>query len=211
MGILDEIKDCFINLRGVEEARQLAEKAARERIELSKAFEAMKEALDVIGDKYDGGEYFLSDLIMAGIMATEFVDTLKSYIPSSTIKSRGRVVIGTVKGDVHDIGKNLVSTMLSVNGFEVIDVGVDVSPEKFVESIERFKPDILAMSCLLTVGLPAIKCTVELLNRKGLNVKVMIGGRPITRDFAEELCVSYGRDAIQAVKVALKLTGERKG
>ncbi|MEM2961963.1 MAG: cobalamin-dependent protein [Candidatus Bathyarchaeia archaeon] len=194
-----------MNLRGVEEARRLAERTVRDGISFRDVFEAMKEGLDVVGDKYDVGEYFLSDLIMAGIMATEFVEALKPHIPSLGVESKGRIIIGTVEGDIHDIGKNLVSTMLSVNGFEVLDIGVDVSPEKFVDSVERFKPDILAMSCLLTAGLPAIRNTLQLLRMRGLNVKVMIGGRPITREFAEELGVGYGRDAIQAVKVALEL------
>ncbi|MEM3044470.1 MAG: cobalamin-dependent protein [Candidatus Bathyarchaeia archaeon] len=194
-----------MNLRGVEEARRLAERTVRDGISFRDVFEAMKEGLDVVGDKYDVGEYFLSDLIMAGIMATEFVEALKPHIPSLGVESKGRIIIGTVEGDIHDIGKNLVSTMLSVNGFEVLDIGVNVSPEKFVDSVERFKPDILAMSCLLTAGLPAIRNTLQLLRMRGLNVKVMIGGRPITREFAEELGVGYGRDAIQAVKVALEL------
>jgi methanogenic corrinoid protein MtbC1 len=207
MGILGEVKDCFINLRGVDEVRGLAERAAREGAGFSELLEAMKEGLDVVGDRYDKGEYFLSDLIMAGIMATEFVDALRPHLPIPTIKSKGKVIIGTIEGDIHDIGKNLVSTMLSVNGFDIIDIGVDVPPEKFVENVEKLKPDILAISCLLTVGLPGIRRTVDLLRMKGLNVKVMIGGRPITRDFAEELGVGYGRDAVQAVKVALELTG----
>ncbi|MEM2123487.1 MAG: cobalamin-dependent protein [Candidatus Bathyarchaeia archaeon] len=206
MGILEEVKDCFMNLKGVEEARRLADKTGREGVGFREVIEAMKDGLDIVGDKYDAGEYFLSDLIMAGIMATEFVEALKPHIHSSMVESKGRIVIGTVEGDIHDIGKNLVSTMLSVNGFEVLDLGVDVPPEKFLESVERFKPDILAMSCLLTVGIPAISDTVEILRGKDLNVKVMIGGRPITRDFAEELGVGYARDAIQAVKVALELT-----
>ncbi|MBS7644886.1 MAG: cobalamin-dependent protein [Candidatus Bathyarchaeia archaeon] len=205
MGVLEDVKDCFMNLRGVEEARRLAERTVRDGISFRDVFEAMKEGLDVVGDKYDVGEYFLSDLIMAGIMATEFVEALKPHIPSLGVESKGRIIIGTVEGDIHDIGKNLVSTMLSVNGFEVLDIGVNVSPEKFVDSVERFKPDILAMSCLLTAGLPAIRNTLQLLRMRGLNVKVMIGGRPITREFAEELGVGYGRDAIQAVKVALEL------
>ncbi|MGC8850500.1 MAG: cobalamin B12-binding domain-containing protein, partial [Candidatus Bathyarchaeia archaeon] len=162
-------------------------------------------------DRYDRGEYFLSDLIMAGIMATEFVNALKPHLPTSNAGSKGRIVIGTVEGDIHDIGKNLVSTMLSVNGFEVIDVGVDVPPEKFVDVVERLNPDILAMSCLLTIGLPAIRSTVELIRRRGLDVKIMVGGRPITEDFAGELGVGYGRDAIQAVKIAVELTANKYG
>lgn len=205
MRILDEIKDCFMNLRGVEKAKEMAERAIGEGVEFDKVLEAMKEGLDLVGDRYDRGEYFLSDLIMAGIMATEFVNTVKPHLSPSLTGSKGRIIIGTVEGDIHDIGKNLVSTLLSTNGFEVVDVGVDVPPEKFVENVKRYKPDILAMSCLLTVGFSAIRRTVKLLRESGLRVKVMIGGRPITEEFAEELDVSYGRDAIQAVKVALEL------
>lgn len=209
MEILDEIEDCFANLSGVEKAKEMAERVVESRVAFDEVFEAMKRGLDVVGDKYDRGEYFLSDLIMAGIMATEFVNTIKPHLSSSMAGAKGRVVIGTVEGDIHDIGKNLVSTLLSVNGFEVVDVGVDVPPEKFVESVKRYKPDILAMSCLLTVGLSAIRRTIKRLKDSGLKVKVMIGGRPITEEFADGLGVSYGRDAVQAVKVALELASER--
>jgi methylmalonyl-CoA mutase cobalamin-binding domain/chain len=142
---------------------------------------------------------------MAGVMATEITNILRPHLGRSTEKPVGKVVIGTVRGDLHDIGKNIVIALLSSAGFSVVDLGVDVSCEKFMEAIEKERPDILAMSCLLTVGMDEMKKVIEELRRVGLrgNVKVMVGGRPITSQFAEEIGAdAYGSNAIEAVRMA---------
>lgn len=166
---------------------------------------AMSKGLEVVGEKYESGEYFLSELIMAGILASEITNVLKPHLRRSTQKPLGKVVIGTVRGDVHDIGKNIVIAMLSSVGFTIIDLGIDVPCEKFVETVKKERPKILAMSCLLTVGMDEMGRVIEELSKVGLreNLKVMVGGRPISSQFAELIGAdAYGSNAIEAVKIA---------
>jgi methylmalonyl-CoA mutase cobalamin-binding domain/chain len=123
----------------------------------------------------------------------------------------GRVVIGTVEGDVHDIGKNLVITMLRANGFEVIDLGVDVPPKRFVEAVKQYKPDIVGMSALLTSTMVNMKRVIEALEEEGLrsSVKVIVGGAPITEKFAREIGAdAYGENAVTAIEICKKLVEE---
>ena len=183
------------------------EMALAEKIPSSKIIQSMREGLSTAGRKYEEGEYFLSELIMSGIMAQELSKMLRPYLQSSSNQVLGKVVIGTVKGDLHDIGKNLVSIMLSSVGFEVIDLGVDVSKEKFIEAVEKENPNIVGMSCLLTIAMDEMKETLDGLAEAGLRkkVRVLVGGRPITLDFAREIGADgYGSDAIEAVDAAVR-------
>ena len=181
--------------------------ALAEKIPPPKIIQSMREGLSTAGRKYEEGEYFLSELIMSGIMAQELSKMLRPYLQSSSNQVLGKVVIGTVKGDLHDIGKNLVSIMLSSAGFEVIDLGVDVSKEKFIEAVEKENPNIVGMSCLLTIAMDEMKETLDGLAEAGLRkkVRVLVGGRPITLDFAREIGADgYGSDAIEAVDAAVR-------
>lgn len=208
--ILEEIKSCFVNLLGIDKIKGLVNKALNNEINPLSVINAMKDGLDEVGKRYEEGKYFLSDLIMAGIMATELTNMLKPHLTEAYAKQIGKVVIGTVKGDIHDIGKNLVASMLSSQGFEVVDIGVDVPPERFIDSIKQYKPDILAMSCLLTIGMPEMQKTIELIKQNNLDVKTMVGGRPITQEFANEIGADgYGKDAFEAMHVARRLIGEK--
>jgi len=183
------------------------EMALAEKIPPPKIIQSMREGLSTAGRKYEEGEYFLSELIMSGIMAQELSKMLRPYLQSSSNQVLGKVVIGTVKGDLHDIGKNLVSIMLSSAGFEVIDLGVDVSKEKFIEAVEKENPNIVGMSCLLTIAMDEMKETLDGLAEAGLRkkVRVLVGGRPITLDFAREIGADgYGSDAIEAVDAAVR-------
>lgn len=183
------------------------EMALAEKIPPSKIIQSMREGLSTAGRKYEEGEYFLSELIMSGIMAQELSKMVRPYLQSSRDQVLGKVVIGTVKGDLHDIGKNLVSIMLSSVGFEVIDLGVDVSKEKFIEAVEKENPNIVGMSCLLTIAMDEMKETLDGLAEAGLRkkVRVLVGGRPITLDFAREIGADgYGSDAIEAVDAAVR-------
>jgi 5-methyltetrahydrofolate--homocysteine methyltransferase len=200
MTTLEDLEKCFTDLQGVEKINTLTERAVNEKIPMTKLLEAMKKGLDYVGERYEKGEYFLSDIIMAGVMATELTNKIKPHFTPADSKPKGKIVIGTVEGDIHDIGKNLVITMLSTHGYEVIDIGVDIPSEKFIESIEKYKPKILAMSCLLTVGMPAIEKTINLIKEKEMNVKILIGGRPITQEYADKLGVYYAKEAFQTVK-----------
>ena len=205
-GLLEKIERAFAEVLGVDEMKTRVEMALAQNIPPFKIIQSMREGLSKAGRKYEEGEYFLSELIMSGIMAQELSKMLKPYIQSSRNQFLGKVIIGTVKGDLHDIGKNLVSTMLSSAGFEIIDLGVDVSTEKFIGAVEKENPDIVAMSCLLTIAMDEMKGTIDVLKQTGLEkkVKVLVGGRPITLDFAREIGADgYGSDAIEAVSAAM--------
>jgi 5-methyltetrahydrofolate--homocysteine methyltransferase len=167
-------------------------------------------AMSVIGDKFSEGEVYIPDVLIAARAMQMGMDMLKPYISSDTTTSRGTVVIGTVKGDLHDIGKNLVKYMLQGGGFNVIDLGNDVSPEKFADAVRTHNPGIVAMSALLTTTMTSMKDIVDSLEEAGLRdkVKVMIGGAPVTKDFADRIKADgYAKDAGSAIHTAAELLG----
>ena len=166
--------------------------------------------LEIVGQRYEAKEYFLADLLMAAHIMKSAVETLRPYLDKEKVETQflGKVVIGTVQGDIHDIGKNLVVSMLSLAGFDVYDIGIDVPPEKFVTEVKKANADIVAMSALLTMTAPMVKSVIEALTKEGLTkrVKTLVGGRAVTREFAEQIGADgYGEDAIEAVKVAKEM------
>lgn len=163
--------------------------------------------MEIVGEKYEEGEYFLSELIMAGVTMNDGMDLVKPLLKSIDTKSLGRVIIGTVEGDLHDIGKNIVITMLESSGFEVHDLGVDVPPKKFVEKMKELKPNILAMSALLSVTMDKVKETIDSIkNEKMEMVKILVGGRCLDEKIAEEMGAdAYGSDAWNGVLKAREL------
>ncbi len=170
----------------------------------------LRPGMEEVGNRFERGEYFLPELIVAAdIFNSVMGSLLLPLIESRQVGSRvGRVVIGTVRGDIHDIGKNLVAVMLRVNGFEVIDLGVDVPPEKFVEAVRTYKPDILGMSAMLTTTMLEMKNVIDALKSAGVRdrVKVIVGGAPVTEEFAREIGAdAYARDAVEAVEKCMKL------
>lgn len=201
---LERIKNAFAEVTSVEDVKELVKAALASGIRPAEIMRNMSNGLSSAGEKYERGEFFLSELIMSGIMAQEVSQLLKPHMPNSTI-SLATVVIGTVKGDIHDLGKNLVSMMLTSAGFDVVDLGVDVPADKFVEAVRARIPKIAAMSCLLTTAMNQMKETVNKLDEAGIrkNVTILVGGRPITPDFARKIGADgYGEDAIQALNVA---------
>jgi len=174
---------------------------------------AITEALKEIGRKFESGEIFLVHLVVAGDAARRAtVEVLEPLIKKGSQKREalGRVVIGTVEGDIHDIGKNIVAMMLFTAGFEVYDIGKDVPAEEFVKKTREHNADIVALSALLTTTLPAQRDVIEALRKAGLRekVKVLVGGAPATAKWAEEAGADgYGEDAIEAVRIAKKLLG----
>ena len=149
----------------------------------------MVPAMDEVGRLFECEEYFVPELLLAGRAMKSAMELLKPLLSAAGQKMSVRVVIGTVKGDLHDIGKNIVASMLEGSGFEVIDLGADVSPEKFVAAVEERKPHVVCMSALLTVTMPAMKVTIDALQSAGLRtrVKVLIGGAPVTQQYANEI------------------------
>jgi len=174
---------------------------------------ALTEVLKEIGKKFESGEIFLVHLVVAGDAARRATaEVLEPLMKKSNRKREvlGKVVIGTVEGDIHDIGKNIVAMMLFTAGFEVYDIGKDVPAEEFVKKTRELDADIVAMSALLTTTLPAQRDVIEALKRAGLRekIKVLVGGAPATAKWAEEIGADgYGEDAIEAVKIAKKVLG----
>lgn len=169
----------------------------------------MIKAMDSVGDKFKNGEVFVPEMLIAAKTMKKGVEVLKPHLSSGESGALGKIIIGTVAGDLHDIGKNLVIMMLESAGFEIIDLGVDVPKEKFVETYEA-NPDtrIIGCSALLTTTMPALKDTVKLINEQPFRekVKVMVGGAPITQEFADEIGAdAYTEDAASCAKKAKEL------
>ncbi len=166
--------------------------------------------MDVVGEKFRNNEYYIPNVLVSARAMSASMELLKPLLVSSGMKYVGKAVIGTVEGDLHDIGKNLVRMMLQGGGFDVLDLGVDVSPDKFVQSVKEFKPELIAMSALLTTTMPGMKKVIEKLNDEGIRgtVKVMIGGAPITQRFADQIGAdAFASDASSAVLRAKELLG----
>jgi 5-methyltetrahydrofolate--homocysteine methyltransferase len=171
----------------------------------------VKEAMKTIGDKFSNKEYFLPELIMSGeilrLIFEEIGPTLKE---KQTSDFKGKVLLGTVAGDIHDIGKDVVKFMLDANGFEVLDLGVDVPADKFIESLKEFKPKVLALSGFLTLAFDSMKEIIEKLKTAGLrdSVKIMIGGGTVDERIVEYVGAdAYGESAVDAVNMATKWIG----
>lgn len=168
-------------------------------------------AMDEVGRRFESEEYFVPDLLLSGRAMKAALDILRPLLAATGAQPAGRVVIGTVKGDLHDIGKNLVAAMLEGGGFEVTDLGTDVAPEKFVEAISTKRANLVCLSALLTVTMPAMRTTVEALKSAGVRdrVKVMIGGAPVTAQYAREIGADgYSENASAAVALARRLAIE---
>jgi len=172
--------------------------------------EGLIATMNEVGEKFSKGLIFVPQMLRSAKAMQECTKLLKPFFREGDITSKGKVLIGTVKGDLHDIGKNLVSMMLEGAGFAIIDLGVDVSPEKFVEKTKEVEPDIIAMSALLSTTMPAMPQAIEALEKAGLRdkVKVMIGGAPVTEKYAQKIAAdSYASDAGSAVSKAKELLG----
>jgi len=174
--------------------------------------ERIKEGLSKVGDLFERGEYFLSDLIFAADIFKRVNDLLEPHLTKKVKEIRGKVVIGTVEGDFHDIGKNIIISLLKSNGYLVEDLGKDVTPKKFLESIQKFHPDILAMSGLLTASFEPMRKTVELV-KKAYKEKIFIilGGSPVTDQWVKEISADFGtNNAATGIKLINKILLEAK-
>lgn len=176
----------------------------------------LRAGMQEVGARFERGEYFLPELMIAGDIFNRVME--KHLLPvlqkERSKEFKGKVVIGTVRGDIHDIGKNLVAVMLRVDGFEVIDLGVDVPAEKFLEAVREYEPDILGMSALLTTTMLEMRNVIDALKSTGLRdkVKVIVGGAPVTEEFAREIGAdAYAKDAVEAVHVCRELVKKKRG
>ncbi|MCS7337448.1 MAG: corrinoid protein [Verrucomicrobiae bacterium] len=170
--------------------------------------EYMIPAMNEVGRRFECNEYFVPELLLAARAMKAAMEPLRPLLAASGVQPLGRVVIGTVKGDLHDIGKNLVASMLEGGGFEVIDLGVNVAPEQFVAKVRETNAQIVAMSALLTTTMPAMKTTIEALKQAGLRerVKILVGGAPVTQRYADEIGADgYSETAAGAVPLAKRV------
>ena len=188
-----------------------AEAALKEGVPAQKIVqEFMIPAMDEVGRRFECNEYFVPELLIAARAMKAALGVVKPKLVGAGVMAAGTVAIGTVQGDLHDIGKNLVAAMLEGGGFEIVDLGVDVSPEKFIQSVKDKGVNVIALSALLTTTMPSMKTTIDALKEAGLRekVKVIIGGAPVTQQYADEIGADgYGENASQAVTKARQLLG----
>ena len=202
MQLLDDIRASVIDGQ-YERCEELTRQALDQNVSPSEILNGgLIPAMDEVGVRFQNNEFFLPEVLIAAKAMNSAMNILKPLLSQTGVKARGRIVIGTVQGDRHDIGKNLVAMMMEGAGFEVIDLGVDVSPDRFVKAVEEHRPDIVAMSALLTTTMPAMKETIQSLEKAGLrkSVKTMIGGAPVSLSFAEEIGAdAHAPDSASAV------------
>ncbi len=170
-----------------------------------KAVTALQEGMAIVGDLFEKGEYFVGDLIFAGEILTGAIDTLKPILSGGGAAKIGKLVLGTVHGDLHDIGKNIFKNMVDIAGIEVFDLGIDQSPETFVAKIKEVQPQIVGMSGVLTLALDSMKDTVEAIKAAGLrdSVKIIIGGNPVTKEACEQIGAdAFTTNAAEGVRIA---------
>ena len=164
--------------------------------------------MDIVGDKFSNGEYFVPEMMFSAKAMKAGLKILRPLMMDQTALSSGKVIIGTVQGDMHDIGKNLVAMMLEGAGFEVIDLGVNTSPQKFLEQAKEHPEALIGLSALLTITMANMRSVIEILNENGMTNKVFIGGAPLTSKFAQEIGADgFAPDASSAVKEAKQLLG----
>ncbi|MEM1585843.1 MAG: corrinoid protein [Candidatus Bathyarchaeia archaeon] len=202
--ILDKIRKAIVNL-DIESIQKLCIDAIKAGISaydiIMKGF---SKGLEIVGEKYEKEEYYLAELVVAGEIVKEGMKVIEPHLKSDETGKIGKVVIGTVRGDLHDIGKNIVATLLRATGFEVIDLGVDVPPERFVDAVKEHKPDVVAMSALLTTTMDEMGNVIKALKEAGLRdkVKVIVGGAPITEEFAKKIGAdAAAKDAVEGVNI----------
>ena len=176
-------------------------------------FEALIPSLEEVGARFERGDFFVPEMLIAGKAMAGALEILRPLLAETGAQTIGTIVMGTVKGDVHDIGKNLVNIMFEGAGFEVIDLGVQVAPEKFIEAIKEHKPDIVGFSAFLTTTMPMFKANINALQKSGLRdqVIVMVGGAPVTQEYADVVGADgYAADASAAVARAKELLAQRR-
>lgn len=188
-----------------EEVKKLVQQALENGdVALQIIDQGLMKGMEVVGEKFGKGDMFIPEVMISALSLQSGIKMLKPYLEEGQRSHIGKVVIGTVAGDIHDLGKNLVKMMLTANGFEVIDLGTDTPVEDFVKAVEEHSPEVLGLSALLTTTMPEMNKVLDALKEKGLKdqVKVILGGAPVNQDFAQKIGADlYAEDALEAVKV----------
>jgi 5-methyltetrahydrofolate--homocysteine methyltransferase len=196
-----------------EQALNLAKELLARKTDPIVILDDCRAAMEIVGQRYEAGTYFLPELMMAGEILAEIGEIVKPELSKSQeVQRHGKVLIGTVKGDIHDIGKNIVTFMLDANGFDVKDLGVDIPAEKFVEAIKEFQPQVVGLSGFLTLAFDAMKETVGAIQAAGLRdgVKIMIGGGPVSEEVKKYTGAdAYGKDAMAGVTLVKQWLGAK--
>ena len=210
-GILEQLKNMVLDF-DIDIAEETAKEAIESGIDPIEAANALTEGIQIVGDKFGTGELFLPDLVCASEVLKKAFPVINAEIEKRGEKaaSLGKVVLGTVFGDIHNIGKDMVSTLLYAAGFEVIDLGINVKSEDFLKAVKNEKPDILAMSALLTTTAAEQRNVIKGLSKEGLRdkVKIIVGGSPINQEFADSIGADgYGATAPEGVRMVKKFLG----
>ena len=204
MAILEDIQNCVLDGE-LDEIKDLVQKAVDEGIDPAAIInDGLIGGMNIVAPLFKSGEMFVPEVMESADTMNEGMQGVKPLITDADMPTKGKVIIGTVNGDLHDIGKNLVVLMMESRGYTVIDMGVDVKEEQFVEAIKEHKPDIVGMSSLLTTTMMKIDDTIKMINESGLRdqVKIIIGGAPISQDFADDIGADgYSEDASTAVEL----------
>lgn len=212
--LLEKIRTTLDNLEGAEKLKNLIQEALTRKITVTDIIErGLRKGLEDVGKKYEAGEYFLSELLFSASIMNEAMSVLTPHLEGVELKKRGIIVLGTVKGDIHDIGKNIFKMFAQASGFEVYDLGVDVDTRRFVEKLKETKAKILALSALLTTTRNEMKVAIDALVQSGIrsDVKVLLGGNAVDKKFAEEIGAdAAARDAIEGVEICKVWTGEKQ-
>ncbi|MBQ1358376.1 MAG: corrinoid protein [Oscillospiraceae bacterium] len=210
MATLEELESLVIKGKA-KKVTAAVQELVDEGVSPSEALNTMIGAMGIVGEKFKNGEIFVPEMLVAAKSMKSGVEVLKPYLASGEVGALGTVIIGTVSGDMHDIGKNLVAMMIESKGFTVVDLGVDVPKEKFVEAcIEHPEAKVVALSALLTTTMGAMEETVELLNSQEFRnrIKIMVGGAPVTKEFCERIGAdAFTQDAASAAEKAKELIG----
>ena len=210
MDLLNDIRSAM-QAGNAPKVRELAAQGLNEGLQASDILDTMIGGMNEIGIRFNNNEIFIPEVLVAARAMQAGLDILRPMLEKSGVKPVGKVVIGTVSGDIHDIGKNLVRMMLVGAGFDVTDLGVDVKPEKFVTAVREHHPDLVAISALLTTTMLNMQAVVSALVQAGLreSVKIMVGGSPVTEAYAKEIGADgYSSDAAEAVETAKRLIGK---
>lgn len=209
--ILGEISKSISNLDSIDHVTKLVEKALKEHSVTEIIEGALKKGLDEVGSRYEKGEYFLSELLYAGEIMTTLSNTLKPHIKQTDVEQRNIILLGTVRGDMHDIGKNIFGMIAQFSGFKVQDLGVDVDPKAFIDETKKGGIGIVGISTLLTSTLPEVKTVIDGLKAAGVRnrVRVIIGGNAVTKQFAEEVGADAAAlDAVEGVEICKRWTAK---
>jgi corrinoid protein of di/trimethylamine methyltransferase len=214
MTLLEELKNAIIDVQP-KKAEEITQRLLDQAVGAAEILnQALIPGMDEVGRLFKEGEYYVPEVLVAAKAMNAILRLIEPLLIQDNVPRRGKIVVGTVEGDLHDIGKNLVSMMLKGAGYTIIDLGVDVKAEQFIEAVQKEKPDYVAISALLTSTMLNIPAVIQSLNTAGLRnrVKVLVGGAPLTRAYAEEICADgYAVDAADAVRLVRQMDNTELG